>query len=68
VKCAQPALPFAHISQSVGKAPVQSVALLQLAVEVSGTHLHRVLSKWSPFMHKTLSRQAASTGGFAPAS
>jgi hypothetical protein len=45
VKCAQPALPFAHISHSAGKAPVQSLALLQPVVEVSGSHLHRVLSK-----------------------
>jgi hypothetical protein len=45
VKCAQPVLPFAHISHSAGKAPVQSLALLQLGVEVSGTHLHRALSK-----------------------
>jgi hypothetical protein len=45
VKCAQPVLPFVHISHSAGKAPVQSLALLQPVVEVSGTHLHRVLSK-----------------------
>jgi hypothetical protein len=68
VKCAQPVLPFVHISHRAGKAPLQSLALLQPVVEVSGTHLHRVLSKWSPFTHKTLSTQAASTGDFAPAS
>jgi hypothetical protein len=43
VKCAQPVLPFAHFSQSAGKAPVQSLAWLQLGV--SGTHLHSILSK-----------------------
>jgi hypothetical protein len=45
MKCAQLVLPLVHISHSAGKAPVQSLALPQLGVEVSGTHLHRVLSK-----------------------
>jgi hypothetical protein len=45
---------------------VQSVAVMQLGVvgEVSGTHSHRVVSKRSPWMHKTLSTHVgcASTG------